>query len=479
VGGKVQTPFGHGAQAYAVAIQEDGRIVAAGERPGTGSRRGYLHFALARYTPAGHLDRSFGSRGKVRSDFGLLSDSAQALAIQNDGAIVAAGSACVGYGAEGVKCGFALARYAHDGQLDRSFGRNGRVLTGFGSASLAVSAIALQDDGKILVGGRGDADAGALVRYKPDGRLDPVFGRGGKILTEFRVLKDGVALQADGRIVVAGASASRFVLARYTPDGHVDQSFGRDGRIMADFGRRTVVDAYAGAAAFQSDGRIVVAGAASSRFLLARYTPDGGVDRSFGGNGSVMTTLGEVPEARAVAIQKDGKVVAAGYAVRGGSDSFALARYTPGGQLDESFGSSGKLLTSFGEDADASAIAIQGDGKIVVAGWSAPHGRQSFALVRYTRRGRLDLGQLAEHAGDHADAAILYAEAAARWQEFGNVPERAHAHLGQGRCLLALNRAEAEQPLREARDLFAAMGYKPAFAETEALLEQVAAAPAS
>jgi class 3 adenylate cyclase len=87
--------------------------------------------------------------------------------------------------------------------------------------------------------------------------------------------------------------------------------------------------------------------------------------------------------------------------------------------------------------------------------------------------------QLLEHAEDHADAATLYAESAARWQEFGNVPERAYALLGQGRSLLALNRPEAEEPLRTARDLFAAMGYKPALAETEALLEQVAAAPAS
>ncbi|MBA3331520.1 MAG: hypothetical protein H0T39_11765 [Actinobacteria bacterium] len=87
--------------------------------------------------------------------------------------------------------------------------------------------------------------------------------------------------------------------------------------------------------------------------------------------------------------------------------------------------------------------------------------------------------QLAEYAGEHAHAAALYDEAAARWQEFGNVPERAHSLLGQGRCLLALGRPGAEQPLREAHELFAAMGYKPALAETEALLKQMAAAPAS
>ena len=87
--------------------------------------------------------------------------------------------------------------------------------------------------------------------------------------------------------------------------------------------------------------------------------------------------------------------------------------------------------------------------------------------------------QLAEHAGDHVDAATLYAEAAARWQEFGFVPERAYALLGQGRCLLALGLPGAEQPLRQARDLFAAMGYKPALAETEALLEQTVATPTS
>jgi len=87
--------------------------------------------------------------------------------------------------------------------------------------------------------------------------------------------------------------------------------------------------------------------------------------------------------------------------------------------------------------------------------------------------------QLGEQAGDHGGAASLYAEAAVRWNEFGNVPERAHALLGQGRCLLNADPPAAQQPLLEARDLFAAMGYKPALAETEALLEQTAAARAS
>jgi hypothetical protein len=87
--------------------------------------------------------------------------------------------------------------------------------------------------------------------------------------------------------------------------------------------------------------------------------------------------------------------------------------------------------------------------------------------------------QLAEHAGEHSDAAALYAEAAARWQQFGNVPERALALLGEGRCLVALGRPEAEVPLRQARDLFVSMGYEPVLAETDALLEQTAAAPTS
>jgi hypothetical protein len=87
--------------------------------------------------------------------------------------------------------------------------------------------------------------------------------------------------------------------------------------------------------------------------------------------------------------------------------------------------------------------------------------------------------QLAEHAHDHAAAASLYAEAAGRWQSFGSVPERAHALLGQGRCLLALGQTSAQEPLREAGDLFAAMGYRPALAETVALIEQTAAAQAS
>ena len=84
--------------------------------------------------------------------------------------------------------------------------------------------------------------------------------------------------------------------------------------------------------------------------------------------------------------------------------------------------------------------------------------------------------QLAEHAGDHTQAATLYTDAAQRWHEFGNVPEHAHALLGQGRCLLALGQPGVEQPLAQARELFQSMGYKPALAETEALLAKTTAA---
>jgi uncharacterized delta-60 repeat protein len=214
------TRFRASAGAYAVAIEPDGKIVVAG----AAHRHGQTYdWAVARYTKHGRLDASFGTGGKVLTDFGSLTFSGSeeptvGVAIEPDGKIVVAG----GSKASGTTHDFALARYTTTGTLDRSFGTRGKVQTDFGSPSGA-AGVAIEPDGKIVVAGykrRGAREDFALARYRRRGALDPSFGTDGKVVTHF---KDGaaaalaVAIQPDGKIVVTGYAGDAIALARYLP----------------------------------------------------------------------------------------------------------------------------------------------------------------------------------------------------------------------------------------------------------------------
>ena len=363
--------------AYALAIQPDGKLVVAGR-----SAFGGWRFALARYTGRGKLDPTFGTGGKVVTALGSHGYNwAAALAIQPDGKLVAAGQSgsdfAVGrftargrldpaFGRGGGTLTGALARYTTRGKLNRGFGRRGELVTAFGSDSQAL-AVAVQRDGKILAAGTtfdGHRAKFALARYTADGRLDPRFGRGGKVVTTIGSWNEGTALaiQPDGKLVVAGEADDDFALARYTADGRLDPSFGGGGTVVTNFGvRQDCRDCgypstdKAHAVAVQADGKIVAAGASdlSGRsgdknccfddFALARYTADGRLDASFGSGGKVLTQFADNAIVHSIAIERDGKIAAAG----GGAGYFALARYTSAGKLDPTFGDRGRITTRF------------------------------------------------------------------------------------------------------------------------------------
>ncbi|MDQ3573320.1 MAG: endonuclease/exonuclease/phosphatase family protein [Actinomycetota bacterium] len=362
----------------AVAIQADGKIVVAGEASDD--------FAVARYNPDGSLDTTFGGDGLVTTDYSGAGDAGNAVAIQADGRIVVAGSASRG----GDNWDFAVARYNPDGSLDTTFGGDGLVTTDYSGAGDTGNAVAIQADGRIVVAGsanRGGANWDfAVARYNPDGSLDISLGFYGLVTTDFGVTEFGeaVAIQADGRIVVAGSAIRTngyrdFAVARYHPDGSLDTTLGSDGMVTTDFGANSDGGQ---AVAIQADGKIVVAGSASSNtgsfdFAVARYHPDGSLDTSFGGDG-LVTTVG-VGFGQAVAIQADGRIV-----VAGGSGDFHVARYNPDGSLDTTFGSDGLVTTDFGGHELGRAVALQADGRIVVAG-IANLGTldPDFALARY------------------------------------------------------------------------------------------------
>jgi uncharacterized delta-60 repeat protein len=404
-GGQVTTDFPGSDVAQALAIQVDGRIVVAGESCSAG---GGCDFAVARYLSGGALDGSFGSGGKVTTDFGASDDEARGLALQADGKIVVAGIQCIGFPSgcpTGSDLDFAVARYNPDGSLDATFGIGGKVTTDFSGASDdRAYGVAIQADGRIVAAGRtcaGSNCAFALARYDGAGALDPTFGSGGRVTTDFTTAPDGafalVVQPADGRIVAAGESGTGdFALARYNTDGSLDGTFGSGGKVTTDFEGSSDI---AFALAVQGDGRLVAAGRVQVPsgqdvdvdFGTARYEPDGSLDAGFGVSGRVATAFAShsFDIGRGVAVQADGRIVVAGFTARQQKDpDFGLLRYEPDGTLDNGFGKKGKVTTDFSDGGNdgASSVAVQADGRIVAAGLSQPLqplAPPDFALARY------------------------------------------------------------------------------------------------
>jgi uncharacterized delta-60 repeat protein len=308
---------------------------------------------------------------------------------------------------------------AAPGTLDASFGAGGALRSNFGGTYDWAYATAIQPDGRILAAGVSDARGTydfALARYTSAHDLDPTFGQGGVVLTDFGHSYDwayAVALQPDGKIVVAGvsdASGSKdFALARFGPNGALDRSFGHDGLVTEQL-RFLTTDIIHGLV-IQPDGRIVVAGVTfedvltlrpHGDFMVARYNSDGTDDLSFGIGGVTTTDFsdGSYDEPHAVVLQPDGRIVLAGYTNSGGgpgvlfgADQLALARYMPNGLLDSSFGQDGKVVFDGGSlDERILALALAPDGSLLAGGYTNGERRGDLLLARIRNNGVLDSG---------------------------------------------------------------------------------------
>jgi uncharacterized delta-60 repeat protein len=354
-----------------VALQTDGKIVLAA--PSGDPQQSNNGIALVRLNTDGTPDASFGTAGEVV--YGVDHTVPVGVAIQPDGKILVGSTS--GANADGGG-GFALARFNSNGSVDNSFGTGGHLdVIPFGTALSA--ALALQSDGKILLTG-----SNAVARFDSNGQLDTSFGTGGLSVLPFFGAA-AIAVQSDGKILIAGAPLFDLdtdgIIVRFNPNGTLDKTFGLFGQISSVasggvFGLGGV--AAVSCIVLQADGKFIVAGALTSKLInppgtnrigfgLIRYNRNGSIDTSFGTAGGILTNFGSNPNATAFALafQSNGDIIAAGQA----GSSLALSRYSSAGKLDPTFGARGIVTTSLGSNASAiSSLAIQSDGKIVAAG---------------------------------------------------------------------------------------------------------------
>ncbi len=370
IDGKVTTILGNGQSfGHATAVQGDGKILIAGT---SGPESGGGTATIFRRNPDSTADQSFGTDGRV--DINLSSSSARAALVQADGKILVSGH---------LSSAMFLCRLNSDGTFDPTFGGGNQVVfVNFGFNSFPIlGGMALQSDGKIVLTGRGNTGAGnnvIVARFNADGSQDGST-TSTDIFNGTSEVGRSVAIQSDGKIVVGsngvGNTDEAFVVLRYTSALVLDTTFSGDGIALADFFSG---DDFATSVAIQSDGKIVAGGYASngtnSDFALARFNPTNGLlDASFGVGGRVVTAVGSGDERiNSIKIQNNGKIVAAGFSFAGLSNDFAIVRYNSNGSLDNTnlWGTNGIVTTDLGSDDVANAIALQSNGSILAVGSS-------------------------------------------------------------------------------------------------------------
>ncbi|SHF45536.1 T9SS type A sorting domain-containing protein [Flavisolibacter ginsengisoli] len=345
------------------------------------------------FSQAGNLDPSFGNHGIVRTDFGsreiMYDNQCQQILLSPDGSF---------YLVFAMNKQTLITHRLTNGALDSAYGEGGYSVPVFIREPKAV----MQADGKIIIGGTtqtSDKKDFALARFNTDGTLDNSFSGDGSVTMDFSSTDDsffGMALQPNGKIVMVGSTydnvRDRIALARFNSDGTADNSFSGDGKLQTNL----IGAAGANGVAIQPDGKIVIAGYFSQsgviRMALARYLPDGNMDLSFGLNGFQFIVNGWNSVAKAIVIQPDGKIIAGGFTLNNVNVmQFMLVRLNTDGSLDPTFSGDGIQISQMTDNDDlVNAMALQTDGKIVVAGAARTYAYQDFIVARYTADGNLD-----------------------------------------------------------------------------------------
>ncbi|MCA9060056.1 MAG: hypothetical protein KDA85_16225, partial [Planctomycetaceae bacterium] len=365
---------GSSEEILAMAVQADGRVVAlATTNDGTSN-----DLVVLRYNHDGSLDTTFGSgTGYVTLSLGLSNERAAAVSVQEDGAIVVAGTTNANGDDD-----FLLARFTADGRLDTSFGAGtGYIVTAIGAGDDTAAAIQLQSDRRILVAGssfNGVDQQAVVVRYLADGTLDTGFGIAGVAIANAAPGHEAVSevlIQNDGRILLTGSTENGanhdIFTARFHANGTTDSTWGAGGIALTHLGAGTDIAAHA---ALQSDGKLVLAvtadNAGNTDLAVLRFLSNGSLDTTFGGTGIVtVDATGGQDTATGIAIQPDGRIVVTGYGDNPAFSDIVVARLMPNGTLDTSFHGTGLLISTVGTNDDRShAVAIDPGGRLLLAG---------------------------------------------------------------------------------------------------------------
>ncbi|MEP6514240.1 MAG: hypothetical protein ABJA79_10240 [Parafilimonas sp.] len=356
----------------------------------------------------GILDNTFGNEGRIAA---VLPGNGTAqlynTAIQKDNKIVVVG---ILQNATGTERELIVLRYLENGVIDSSFGINGYTVIEDGPI-LSSCCVAIQNDGKIVVGGEGFFDPRTILyRFMPDGSLDRSFGSDGIAITDlggYSGVTD-LALLVDGKILIGGTFydlddqtyAFYSYAARFNEDGSIDRSFGKEGRCIVDSGRTATC--LINSLAVGKDGRIILVGnnalgvSYGTLIFVAAITAEGKTDSSFNDNGYTYTDISNNGEtAEDVVVLNDGKIIAAGasyiFQFNGAKQHIALVRYNRDGSLDEGFGNKGTVETLVNEESYGYSMQLQQNGKIVVGGKSLQsNGTNDFMVARFLADGSLD-----------------------------------------------------------------------------------------
>jgi uncharacterized delta-60 repeat protein len=395
IGGQHPADFGRNDFPSSLTIQNDGKILVAAWTGGLYEEE-VKDFALVRYNSDGTLDNNFDDDGKLTTDFGF-NDFANSVLVQNDGKIIMAGGTTLTRNWD-----FALARYNSNGSLDNVFADDGKKIGYVPVGVGELNNISIQSR-KIVVAGQADDTLNQkffISRYNLDGSIDSTFGENGKQTTGFGngnsfMSSNTLVIQNDGKIVVGGffrQNPSNFAISRYNVDGTLDSSFSEDGKKVTNFGNYAFTEIYA--LAVQKDDKIVVAGAATdvsfnSHLIIVRYNPDGSLDKTFSGDGILINDFGI---AFSLAIQDDGKILVAGPST--------VSRFNSDGSPDLTFSAGGTQTTVI----YARRVVVQNDGKILVGGSFVNNGNEDFGIARFNSDGSIDktfnqTGVLSAHIG--------------------------------------------------------------------------------
>jgi uncharacterized delta-60 repeat protein len=392
VDGIVTTSPGAYSTAEAVGIQTDGKIV-VGATVIFGTNSG---ITLLRYNANGSLDNTFNVTGVAHTDFNNSTEYCTAVAVQPDGKIVASG-----YSIDAFSEHFAATvRYNVDGTIDQSFGSGGKVLSQYLNTDSYAQDMILQQDGKIVLCGVTKDSLGKnimlAIRYNSNGSIDSSFDNDGMVVVDFTGYGadcSSIALQPDGKLVLAGTNNnvignSKMVLVRLNTNGSLDNTFDTDGK------QNSIANAcQAYSTKLQSDGKIIVAGNiyvnnAGTDFIVLRYNTDGSVDSSFGIDGVVIKDVGLYQDfCLSVSVESSGNIILAGASrmSQQADANFTLLRLNSLGILDTSFNSNGIVITPIASaETIINDIAVQPDGKIVAAGYKALNNDSEIMMARYS-----------------------------------------------------------------------------------------------